>query len=243
MAEGQPIQSCIRKGLRRSLSVRSAVQELAKHGKVDVKFIRALALDGTASIGLRLDAITMLLALEESSREAVRDLLNCGDNVIVIETLKSIKALRTEWALPEVVAGLKTTVEERKRAVLAWTLAAFSMNRDVQKLLLNVVSNDGSSTVRNHAIEALGRFRSPKVVEALLGVLKNGNAGERFWALYSLGELADPRAKDAIRAHLHDRSLVPGFGTVGDEAQRVLTALSKTRRTMKGKVRNKSTRL
>jgi HEAT repeat protein len=166
------------------------------------------------------------------------DLLDSSDRVLVIETLKSIKNARTEWAVPSLIVRLKSCSDPSSRAALAWTLGAYPKNASVQDALLEVMAGDSDQAVRDHAIESLGDFRSPVVLNARLRVLEQGSASERFWSLYSLGKLADSQASAAITRCLHDQTVIPHFGTVADEARWALEKI--TRRIRRGPARRKT---
>ena len=216
--------------LRESVIVRDALQRLASQGKRDFSDVEALALDRTALIDSRLDAITVLMAMQENRADILPELLDSNDRMLVIETLKSIRNVGTEWAIPDLIVRMKSCSDPSKRAVFAWALGAYPKNADVQNALLKVMVRDPDLAVRDHAIESLSEFRSPTVLDALLGALERGSASERFWALYSLGTLADSRASEAIARCLHDQTVIPDFGTVADEARWALEQIARNTR-------------
>jgi hypothetical protein len=178
-----------------------------------------MTLDPTAAVDLRIDAITLFVASRQSGEGVLRVLLESGDMLIITETLKRIREFRTEWAVSEIIAKVKVVDEPSERAILAWALAGFSGNHDVVEVLMKLIKQDPDINVRNHAIESLSQFRSPRVVDALLSVLQRGSAIERFWALYSLGAIGDSRAVEAIGQCLQDQTFVQDFGTISSEAK------------------------
>jgi HEAT repeat protein len=230
-----PIESGISTRLRELEAVRDAVQRVAAQGKREVGDVEALALDRAAPIMSRLDAITVLTAMPQGRAEVLGALLDSDDPMLVVETLKCVRNARTARAAPEIVARMKSCNEPRKRAVLAWALAAYPKDAGAQTALLEVMARDPSQSVRDHAIESLGEFRSPAVLNALLRVLEQGSASERFWALYSLGTLADPQAREAIARCLHDQTVNPEFGTVAGEARRALEKINRRIRERPGR--------
>jgi len=205
--------------LRNSQIVRDALRRLTGQGKREVESAEMLAVNGEATLDQRLDAITIVTALKRGSADVLLSLLSSDDQTIVIEALKSIRNFRTEWARPILVNAVRSCKEPSKRAVFAWALAAYRKDDDVERALLEVAVRDDDSEVRNHAIESLGEFRSDGVLEALLKILESGPPAERFWALYSLGTLADARAVDMVKRSVQDQTPVPGFGTIADEAR------------------------
>ncbi len=212
--------------LRELETVREALERLAGQGKREVGDVEALARDSAAVTDSRLDAITALMAMEEGRVDILRDLLDSNDRMLCIETLKSIRNVGTEWAIPDLIARTYSCNDPSRRAVFAWTLAAYPNNANVQSVLLEVMTQDGDRSVREHAIEALSEFRSPPVLDALLCALKQGSAGERFWALYSLGTLADPQASEAVARYLDDQTEIPNYGTVAHEARWALDKIT-----------------
>ena len=230
-----PIESGIPTRLRELEAVRDAVQRVAAQGKREVSDVEALALDKTAPIVSRLDAIAVLTAMPQGRAEVPGGLLDSDDRALVVETLKCVRNARTAWAAPEIVARVKSCHEPWKRAVLAWALAAYPKNTSAQTALLEVMARDPRQSVRDHAIESLGEFRSPVVLNALLRALEQGSASERFWARYSLGTLADPQAREAVARCLQDQTAIPDFGTVAGEARRALEKINRKIRERPGR--------
>jgi HEAT repeat protein len=75
--------------------------------------------------------------------------------------------------------------------------------------------------VRLHAVEALGKIRSPDAVEPLLSVLFNDrDVAIRTDAARSLGDIGDPRAVDFLLTALSDADLrrvaIEALGKIGD---------------------------
>lgn len=223
--DGPPIHERVSARLRQVDLVRDSLARLASQGKVWVNDVSALALDTTSPVELRLDAIVALLSTEEGDEVLLRKLLASDDRMIIIETLKFIRRLGTDWVIPELVAQVETCGDVSKRAVTAWSLAAYPENSGVQGVLLNVMARDTDLGVREHAIESLSEFRSRTVINALLRVLERGSPGERFWALYSLGTIGDPATAEAIAQHLGDETAIPEFGTIADEAHWALAKI------------------
>jgi len=212
--------------LRPASAVRQALARVAGSPRIEAGSPRIeaadllnLALDPDEPMEFRLDAVTILLAMERPDEEGLRKLLACGDRTVFIEALKSIKSFGVSWALRDLIVAANTTKEADRRAVLAWALAAYRDSVDAQKTLLDLATNDSSSLVREHATESLGEFRSNSVSKTLLHILAVGSSAERFWALFSLGNLADPSAADAVRGCLEDQTAVPGLGTISEEAE------------------------
>src|ERR1700678_3108189 len=95
--DGPPREGRIPARLRRMETVKGALRRLASQGHVEPADIRTLALDAASPFESRRDAITVVLATEDPTREILRDLLHTGDHFVTTETLKIIKYLGTEW--------------------------------------------------------------------------------------------------------------------------------------------------
>lgn len=220
------IKQSISAQLRDSEPVRKALGHLASRGMVGVDDVTAIATGPESQPDLRFDAITAVLAMEQAAEEVLTRLLDSVDRTIFVETLKAVAAFRTKWALPEVKKRLRTCTDPEKRALFAWTLAAYPDDREAENLLREVMATDRDANVREHAIEAAGAFGSGEVVKALLTALETGSPRERFWSLYSLGNLARPETANAVRKYLRDKTLIPGFGTIADEARQALAKIT-----------------
>jgi len=213
--------------LRKYPSVQESSQRLAHRGVRDADQVKRLALDSSAKNDTRLDSITLFAASKEGDLDTLRLLLESRDDFLLIETLKRIREFGTEWAMPELISRVKMASDPSARAVFAWALAGYPDSGDAQDALLELIKREPDVTVRNHAIESLGEFRSAQVVNALLSVLEHGSVNERFWSLYSLGTIGDTRAVEAIKRCLQDETKIPDFGTISTEAKRALEEISR----------------
>jgi len=198
---------------------------MASQGVRGTDEIKAIATNDKSPFDSRIDAVIAVLAMERGGEEVLSHLLNTEDRTLFVETLKVIATLQTKWALPELMMRVKTCADPRKRALFAWGLAAYPKDNDAESLLGEVIATDDDADVREHAIEAMGAFESDKAVKALLAVLETGSARERFWALYSLGNLGRPETADVIRKYLQDHTVIANFDTVSDEARRALAKI------------------
>jgi len=214
--------------LRQATSVKSALARLADRSRMEAADLAMLALDSDAPMQSRLDATTLVAAMQEPDEQGIQNLLSCEDRTVFIETLKSIRSFGTEWALRYLITAAKASQDPARQAVLAWTLAAYPASAEAESVLLDLAKNDRPPTVREHAIESLGEFHSDGVVRVLTRILEEGSAAERFWALFSLGTqgtLAAPVAIDGIRSCLEDQTGIPGLGTIAEEARWALARI------------------
>ena len=226
MQDKRNIQESISARLQHSDPVREALKRLASQGLVRPDVIKAMATNDKTPLDSRIDAVTVVLAMERGGEEVLSRLLDTEDRTVFVEVLKVIATLHTNWALPELMIRLKTCANPEKRALFAWALAAYPNADDVESLLREMMATDHDATVREHAIESLGAFKSDEATNALLSVLETGTATERFWSLYSLGNIARPETTNAIRKHLQDHTVIPGFGTISEEARKALTKIT-----------------
>ena len=217
-----PIEHRLQSRLLGLKNVRDALERLAGCGKTEVAEIQTRALDPTVDMSSRVDAITIILALKRGPRRLLRHLLNSEDRTVVIETLKAIKFLSPEWALLEIILGVRRFEDSSKRAVFAWALGGYPNEKGAEDALLNVMAKESESTVRDHAIESLGEFNSQRATETLLHALGVGTSSERFWAIYSLGNVGDARAAEALSQYANEQTTIQGLGTIGDEARKAL---------------------
>jgi HEAT repeat protein len=215
--------------LRLADAVQGALARLAEHGHTETADIRRLAFDNTSPMQSRLDAVTLLTAMKDPDEEAIHGLFAIENETLFIETVKSMKSLSVEWALQWELVAARDTNDPSRRALIAWALAAYPTSVDAETSLLNLATNDDSPTVREHAIEALGEFHSSAVVKVLLDILSRGLPTERFWALFSLGNLAAPVAAEGVRSCLQDYTAIPGFGTIAEEASWALARIQEGR--------------
>jgi HEAT repeat protein len=230
-----PLQREILPRLRNSPTVKQALRRLARHGNLKIQDAEEFALDRLAPIDQRLDATTVVTAMKEGHDSVLRALLRGDDPTVFIEALKRIRNFRTEWAKPVLLNALRTSRDPSKRPIFAWALAAYPKDIEVEGALLRIATRDNDSNVRAHAIESLGQFHSGEVIDALCRILQRGSPTERYWALYSLGTLADLRAAEMVSRLSNDQTEIPGFGTIADEAQRALTMIAAARKRSKPK--------
>lgn len=183
-----------------------------------------VALDRKRSLGVRIAAINLVMCARRGKSQLVKDLLDDPSDIIVIETLKSIEMIGTKWALRELITSAVGSSDLR-RSVCAWALSAFESSKAAEGVLLRLALHDPHSAVREHAIEALGNFKTKEVLEALLQYLEHGSHVERFWAIYSLGNCGSRAIVPRLSEYVLDQRFVSGYGTVGEEARRVIRKL------------------
>jgi len=211
--------------LRNSGTIKEALRHLSgPNGSMAGNLVETYALNDALPLDQRLSAITLLTSLTDGNAKLLQRLIGGDDRTLALEALKRINQFRTEWAKPALLRGLRN-LDASRRSIIAWSLSAFSDDSDIERALLLAATRDENLDVRAHAIEALREFRSEKVSKTLVRILQKGSPTERFWALYSLGTLADDTAAFAVTAYCDDHTEVPGFGSVGEEARWALSRM------------------
>jgi hypothetical protein len=90
----------------------------------------------------------LFAASAQNDRDGLRTLLESGDKLVMVEVLKSIRELGSEWAASETIARVQSSNDPSERAILAWTVAGFSHNRDALAAFLEGVKRDSGLSVR-----------------------------------------------------------------------------------------------
>ncbi|MBX2804153.1 MAG: hypothetical protein KTR31_41215 [Myxococcales bacterium] len=99
--------------------------------------------------------------------------------------------------------------------------------------LLRAATEDPAVRVRCQAIEGMAsrmQFTRPsrmrdRVHATVAEGLSDGEPGVRFWSLYGVGVLQLEACREAVRALTSDPAQIPGWWSVGGEAQDVLVVL------------------
>jgi HEAT repeat protein len=72
------------------------------------------------------------------------------------------------------------------------------------------------------AIESLSYQTDKTLVLSLLPLLRDAEPEVRFWTVYTVGEIGDMSFADHIATLINDNAYVESFGTVANEARRIL---------------------
>jgi HEAT repeat protein len=85
------------------------------------------------------------------------------------------------------------------RAAAAYVLG-FGRFASARTTLENVLDNAREEVfVRGHAAEALAYIGDPRSTYALMENLQDDDPGVKYWCLFALGQIAEPRALSALR--------------------------------------------
>jgi HEAT repeat protein len=133
--------------------------------------------------------------------EDVQDLLRTIENGTREDIWEAAKQL--ESSTLAVVSALLKLLKNAKsadtRAAAAYVLGfcRYSSARIDLEQILDDTSED--AFVRGHAAEALAYLGSKESVEILLKHLEDKDAGVRYWCIFALGEISDPKSLPALR--------------------------------------------
>jgi HEAT repeat protein len=169
-------------------------------------------LDG--AIALR--AARALVALLADSRPAIR-----------AAAARSLATSRSKYALS---ALLKTmgdpTAEVRKAAIYG---VGLSGNRRALAPLISMLNNeDQPASVRGMAAEALGNLADQRAVKPLIAALDDKSPEVRFFSIFALGEIGAREAVASLsRVMKSDRGVLPGYGSLAEEAATVLRRIGR----------------
>jgi HEAT repeat protein len=122
----------------------------------------------------------------------------------------------------------KGSPEEQLKAV---DHAAFIECRPVRRIFIEILNDtDAPLEVRERATEMLHLQPSKETADACANAVNDPNAGIRFWAAYTLGQISHGRelwtvAAPALEKVLNDTEVAPGWWSVGREAQAMIVGL------------------
>ncbi len=121
-----------------------------------------------------------------------------GTREEVWEAAKQLESITLE-VVSALLKLLKNAKRGDARAAAAYVLGfcRYSSARiDLEQTLANTSEEP---FVRGHAAEALAYLGSKESVEILLRHLEDKDAGVRYWCVFALGEIGDPKSLPALR--------------------------------------------
>lgn len=190
----------------------------------------ALLRDSNAAHGLRSSACWLLSVLED--RRAIPVLLKITrdrqlDWVLRIEAVQAIGRFRSKrGVLPLIEVLLSQDEHEMVRKLAAHALGWLHDSRARDALLRVVKNPDEPPGVRGDAAEALTVVRDVRSVPTLLEQLHDSSSEVRFWAVFALGQLAEPDVLPALeRIAAEDEAVVTGWWSVRKEARDAIRSI------------------
>ncbi|MBN1286345.1 MAG: HEAT repeat domain-containing protein [Anaerolineae bacterium] len=99
-------------------------------------------------------------------------------------------------------------------------------HRKIAEVLIEKL-NDTTETpnVRGEAAEALANGCFTETVPSLINALGDPSAEVRFWSAFALGQVGSPAAIPALERLAADEAIVPGWWSVGKEANDALVTI------------------
>ena len=124
------------------------------------------------------------------------------------------------------IHAMHDTTDVAVRVASVYALGMIGDQRAVDPLISLLGDTNEHPQARGMAAEKLGEFGDGRVIDPLRAALQDPSAEVRFWAAFALGELGDPRALGDLE-HLAatDRSKLPGWGMVGEEAAAAIESI------------------
>jgi HEAT repeat protein len=204
---------------------------------------RQIDIIGQAGIG---DLDDLMMAVENSAtatavRIAGSGLLGrLGDPrcvPLLLRTFAQTQDVQLAWEVARALSLLRTAVpaehlasflggEPNKATAAAWAMGRVSDSRASFALRETLRNKDREIQVRAHAAESLGVLRARDAVTDLVEALHDDSAELRYWGAYALGEIGDPSALAELRRLADsDDAVVPGWGSVAEEARASIEAI------------------
>ncbi|MDR4464750.1 MAG: HEAT repeat domain-containing protein [Nitrospira sp.] len=192
-------------------SVREAVVEaLRSIGTPAVEAVGACLEQPDLSIQEAASSILSTIADERVLPSLIKA-LRSSDWIVRMHAAKALRLIRHTDAIEPLIPLLQDKVKAVREEAAA-SLGA--MGDPAIPLLLNALHHD-EWIVRLHAVESLGKTRSPQAVEPLLSVLFNDtDSAVREDAVRALGEIGDSRSVEYLLTAMRE----PGLRTVAIEA-------------------------
>jgi HEAT repeat protein len=121
-----------------------------------------------------------------------------GSREEIWEAAKQLESLAADTC-SSLLRLLKEADEIESRAAAAYVLG-FSRYSSARVPLEEVLDNlKEDASVRGHAAEALAYVQSKESTVVLLRHLNDDDTGVRYWCIFALGQIGDPRALTALK--------------------------------------------
>jgi HEAT repeat protein len=148
------------------------------------------------------------------------------DQRLRAEAARSLGALGSPRAVPDLVAALQEDADPETRIGAAYSLGLLGDHRAVDPLLAKLADGDEDPRVRGVVAESLAELQERRAVPALIAALGDPSVEVRFWASFALGELGDPAALSALeRLAQTDDATLPGWRSVKEEAAAAIESI------------------
>jgi HEAT repeat protein len=214
---------------RRAEAERFAVT-LLQSGEAFCNLLLVLLRDAKASPELRTEACWLLRVMEE--RRAIPILIKISQDrhveiLLRREATQALGLLPSKRAvIPLIGILLNTEDDEWVRRMAAHSLGRLDDPRGRDVLFRVVKDSNVPPEVRGDATEALTHFQDVRAVPALIEQLHDPSPEVRFWAVFSLGQLADTDVIPELeRIATEDDAVAPGWWSLRKEARDAIQSI------------------
>jgi HEAT repeat protein len=209
-----PLVSMLRDGDR---AVRdAAITALLAIGEPAVTTLGACLSDSALTVQELASSVLATIA-DARVLEPLTAALKSPDWIVRMHAAKALGRIQD----PGTVASLMSLLQDRVKAVREETSTALARIGNAALSSLLVALTHAEWLVRLHAVEALGKTRSPEAVDPLLSALFNDrDRAVREDAVRALGQIGDARAVEGLMTAIKDPELRPlaveALGRIGD---------------------------
>jgi HEAT repeat protein len=153
------------------------------------------------------------------------------ENEVRWEAAKALAAISHSYSIRPLIQLLRhgKTTSIRQVAAYALSFMFSKRSKQVARSLVSVLNDKKEkAVVRAQAAEGLGNIRHRAAFKTLMLALDEKNTEIRFWAVFALGKLGDPRALPKLRETArHDSGILPGWWSIKKEACDAIRAINR----------------
>lgn len=205
-------------------------ETVLQSGETFCNLLLALLRDPEASPELRAQACWLLRVLEE--RRAIPVLIKLAQDrqvgvLVRREATQALGSLPSKRAIrPLVEILLNADDDVWVRGMAAYALGRLNDPRGRDALFRIVKDANVPPQIRGDATEALTYFQDVRAVPALVEQLRDPSPEVRFWAVFSLGQLADTDVIPELeRIVAEDDAVAPGWWSLRKEARDAIQSI------------------
>ncbi len=190
-----------------------------------LKMVRA-----STDTDLRVTACWLLGRLgDKRAIDTLIAVLQEADFRVVEEAAKSLGILGSSKALRPLIKLLLHPGAPENRKAAAYALGLLHDRRAFEPLVQVLSNSQEAPEVRGYAAEALASLKDRRASPALMASLEDPAVEVRFWCVFALGQLQESRALPLLeRLAENDTSVLPGWGTIAQEAASAMDSIRKT---------------
>lgn len=170
------------------------------------------------------------------AQNALLRILGSGRRSLWMQAAVPLSMVGTVNVVSTLMGMMRRDSEPVRREASAYALGYISPGgaaRAVIEALVSVLDGHDIPRVRAQAAESLAqllRFRRGRLrassERVLIQHLSDADADVRFWCAYAVGELRTKAAVSSLRQLANDRTVVPGWWSVGVEARDALEVIN-----------------